>query len=316
MYRRKQARLLLSTSEERSWERTLLGCMALISPNDARSSASRSREKLRQWRSRRNLSLKSMASGNRTQEVWSALDTVTDPELDESVISLEFVTSVQIQHGNDVRIEFRLPTYWCAPNFAFLMASDMRDAVSNLTWVRSGSVKLLDHFSADFFNRGVEQRQDFRDAFPGETDGDLKTIRRKFLGQAFQRRQEMLIRYLLRARYDFSWIENASLRDLIEAPIDEEGNRLRNLYLFMWRRIHVRSAEENERAFTTEDLEPLKADEMSLYLRKISAARHNAEFNGVFCRSVLAAREGPRTAYINTSPATANTKTRLTNALL
>jgi metal-sulfur cluster biosynthetic enzyme len=257
-----------------------------------------------------------MSCNEQMNAVWSALEAVTDPEIDESVASLGFVTRVDIFEGENVSIEFRLQTYWCAPNFAFLMASDMRDAVSNLTWVRSVSVKLLDHFSADLINRGVEQRQDFRDAFPGETDGDLKTIRRKFLGQAFQRRQEMLIRYLLRARYDFSWIENASLRDLIEAPIDDEGNRLRNLYLFMWRRIHVRSAEENERAFTTEDLEPLKADEMSLYLRKISAARHNAEFNGVFCRSVLAAREGPRTAYINTSPATANTKTRLTNALL
>ena len=28
-----------------------------------------------------------MASGNQTKEVWSALDTVTDPELDQSVTS-------------------------------------------------------------------------------------------------------------------------------------------------------------------------------------------------------------------------------------
>ena len=132
-----------------------------------------------------------MASGNRTQEVWSALDTVTDPELDESVISLEFVTSVQIQHGNDVRIEFRLPTYWCAPNFAFLMASDMRDAVTEISWVRNVTVKLLDHFSAELINRGVALRQDFRDAFPGETDDDLSGIRKKFLGKAYERRQEL-----------------------------------------------------------------------------------------------------------------------------
>ena len=138
-----------------------------------------------------------MTTGTRTQEIWSALDTVTDPELDESVTSLEFITSVQIQDENNVRIEFRLPTYWCAPNFAFLMASDMRDAVTEISWVREVKVELLDHFSAELINRGVAFRQDFRDAFPGETDDDLSAIRKKFLGKAYERRQEMLIRHLL-----------------------------------------------------------------------------------------------------------------------
>jgi metal-sulfur cluster biosynthetic enzyme len=90
-----------------------------------------------------------MVDSNRTQDVWSALGTVTDPEIDESVTSLEFVTSVRIESGNKVHIEFRLPTYWCAPNFAFLMASDMRDAVAELPWVENVTVRLLDHFSAE-----------------------------------------------------------------------------------------------------------------------------------------------------------------------
>jgi metal-sulfur cluster biosynthetic enzyme len=222
--------------------------------------------------------------------VWSALDAITDPEIDESVTSLGFIAAVDIVEGDKVAIEFRLPTYWCAPNFAFLMASDMRDAVLNLSWVRNVSVKLRDHFCANLINRGVEQRQDFRDAFPGETDGDLDALRRKFLGQAFQRRQEMLIRYLLRAGYDSDWIRNVSLEDLLCAPVDAEGNRLRNLYLFMWRRIHANHAVEDKRAFTTENLEPLPPGQLNVYLRKISAARHNAEFNGVFCRSVLTVR--------------------------
>ena len=223
--------------------------------------------------------------------VWSALEAVTDPEIDEAVTSLGFVTAVNVVDGDKVAIEFRLPTYWCAPNFAFLMASDMRDGVSNLSWVRSVSVKLCDHFCANLINRGVEQRQDFRDAFPGETDGDLDALRRKFLGQAFQRRQEMLIRYLLRAGYDSDWIKDASVNDLMVAPLDEQGDRLRNLYLIMWRRIRRSSAVEHERAFTTENLEPLPPGQLNVYLRKISAARHNAEFNGVFCRSVLTMRK-------------------------
>src|ERR1700741_1929566 len=109
------------------------------------------------------------------EQVRAALDTVSDPEIDESVTTLEFISDLQVSDENDVSIEFRLPTYWCAPNFAFMMASDMRDAVREMDWVRSVSVKLLDHFSADLINRGVALKQDFRDAFPGETDDDFRT---------------------------------------------------------------------------------------------------------------------------------------------
>ncbi|PWT85171.1 MAG: hypothetical protein C5B58_03495, partial [Acidobacteria bacterium] len=104
-----------------------------------------------------------MSPFNRLDQIWSALESVTDPEIDESVVSLEFVSEVKIDENNRVQIEFRLPTYWCAPNFAFLMASDMRDAVSELDWVGEVSVRLVDHFSAELINRGVARKQDFRD---------------------------------------------------------------------------------------------------------------------------------------------------------
>jgi metal-sulfur cluster biosynthetic enzyme len=230
-----------------------------------------------------------MASGNRTQEVWSALDTVTDPELDESVTSLEFVTSVQIQDGNNVRIEFRLPTYWCAPNFAFLMASDMRDSVTEISWVQNVKVELLDHFSAELINRGVALRQDFRDAFPGETDDDLSAIRKKFLGKAYERRQELLIRHLLGNGYGPVWFARASLRELISLPLEAEGIGLRNLYVFSWRRIHAACAEESL-AFTTVDGTELDPTEFQNYLRRVTSVRRNAEFNAFICRGLLRAR--------------------------
>jgi metal-sulfur cluster biosynthetic enzyme len=70
---------------------------------------------------------------DRLEQVWAALNTVTDPEIDESVTALEFISSVRVSAEGEIAIEFRLPTYWCAPNFAFLMASDMRDAVAELS---------------------------------------------------------------------------------------------------------------------------------------------------------------------------------------
>jgi metal-sulfur cluster biosynthetic enzyme len=226
---------------------------------------------------------------DRIAEVWSALGTVTDPEIDESVTSLEFVTSVQIESGNGVRIEFRLPTYWCAPNFAFLMASDMRDAVADLPWVKEVEVELLDHFSADLINRAVAAKQAFRDAFPGETDDDLGAIRKKFLEKAFERRQEMLLRFLLASGYDAHWICRASWEELMGSQLSEEGNALRKLYAFIWRRIFAGLGDCNQ-AFTTVAGVPLEAGALPVYLRKVALVRRNAEFNGSICRGLLAAR--------------------------
>ena len=72
------------------------------------------------------------ADDERLAEVWARLDGVTDPELDESVVALNFVTEAIVDAANCVHVFFRLPTYWCAANFAFLMADDMRTAEENL----------------------------------------------------------------------------------------------------------------------------------------------------------------------------------------
>jgi metal-sulfur cluster biosynthetic enzyme len=226
---------------------------------------------------------------DRTEEVWSALSVVTDPEIDESVVSLDFVTDVKVASDSRVEIDFRLPTYWCAPNFAFLMASDMRDAVAALEWVTEVSVKLSDHFSADLINRSVALRQDFRDAFPGETDGDLSSIRRKFLGYAFERRQELLLRYLVAKGQTPDWFRRALLSELMALPLDPEGISLRNLYLFTMRRMIPGGLQESL-AFVTVNGESLEAQDFKAYLRQITGVRRTAEFNGFLCRSLLTER--------------------------
>jgi metal-sulfur cluster biosynthetic enzyme len=92
---------------------------------------------------------------DRHAEVWACLQGVTDPELDESVTELNFVTKVDVDPENRVHIEFRLPTYWCAANFSFLMADDMRRAVMALAWVKDVSVVLGEHMFADRINAGL-----------------------------------------------------------------------------------------------------------------------------------------------------------------
>jgi metal-sulfur cluster biosynthetic enzyme len=231
-----------------------------------------------------------MNQPDQVERVRAALDMVTDPEIDESVTSLEFVSCVEVSEDNEVCVEFRLPTFWCAPNFAFMMASDMRDAVREIGWVRRVSVRLLDHFSADLINRGVALNHDFRDAFPGETDDDLASVRLKFLGKAFERRQELLIRHLLGTGYKGEWITRVSLQDLMGLTLDSEGTRLRSVYIFAWRRLHPEWPEPSL-AFVSLRGDPLDPGELSSYLRKIGGVRRNAEYNGFICRSLLAERK-------------------------
>jgi hypothetical protein len=171
-----------------------------------------------------------------------------------------------------------------------MMASDMRDAVKEMDWVRSVSVKLLDHFSADLINRGVALKQDFRDAFPGETDDDLASVRLKFLGKAFERRQELLIRHLLGTGYKGEWMSQISLKDLMGLSLDSEGTRLRTLYIFAWRRLHPEWSEANL-AFVALSGDRLDPGQLPSYLRRIGGVRRNAEYNGFICRSLLAERK-------------------------
>src|ERR1700754_3167496 len=132
----------------------------------------------------------------RQAEVWGCLQAVMDPELDESVVDLNFVSRVDIDPANQVHIEFRLPTYWCAANFSFLMADDMRRAVGALDWVEHVSVVLGEHMYADKINAGLAKGLSFQETFGTEADGSLDDLRQTFLVKAFQRRQVALLNHL------------------------------------------------------------------------------------------------------------------------
>ena len=62
--------------------------------------------------------------------MWAALGTVLDPELDEPITDLDFVESCTVSEDGVATVGLRLPTFFCAPNFSFLMVADAYDAVS------------------------------------------------------------------------------------------------------------------------------------------------------------------------------------------
>src|ERR1700680_1380310 len=77
-------------------------------------------------------------------DIMTAIADVLDPELDEPLVKLGFIDRVQVEgaKGADVTITFKLPTFWCSPNFAYLMAHDLRSRVCAIAGVRSVHVAL------------------------------------------------------------------------------------------------------------------------------------------------------------------------------
>jgi metal-sulfur cluster biosynthetic enzyme len=112
-----------------------------------------------------------------TAAVWAALGTVRDPELDEPITTLGFVASCTVSSPGRAQVRLRLPTYFCAPNFAFLMVADAYDAVTEATGVRSAEVILDDHFASDAINAGVAARAGFVASFDGEAAAELDELR-------------------------------------------------------------------------------------------------------------------------------------------
>ena len=149
---------------------------------------------------------RSMTAAEARDQVWKTIRIVTDPELDESIVDLGFIQSLTIsqpppayssQNSFDVHLTFRLPTYWCAANFAFIMAEDLRERIAQLSWVNEVQVELADHFTASEINTGLATGKSFSESFPDEGGGDLKDLRKLFRLKAFQRRQYRLLRHLL-----------------------------------------------------------------------------------------------------------------------
>ena len=116
--------------------------------------------------------------------VYTALGTVRDPELDEPITTLGFVASCTVSADGQAQVRLRLPTYFCAPNFAFLMVADAYDAVTAVPGVTAAEVILDDHFASDAINAGVAARAGFVASFDGEAADELDDLRATFLRKA------------------------------------------------------------------------------------------------------------------------------------
>jgi metal-sulfur cluster biosynthetic enzyme len=227
----------------------------------------------------------------RVAQIWARLGEVTDPELDEPVTELGFIEEVAVDAAGGVAVGFRLPTYWCSPNFAYLIADDIARAVRALPWVRAVRPELRDHMSAEAVNRGVGEGLSFGEAFAEfAVEGDLEGLRETFRRKAFQRRQEALILALREAGLDAGAIVAVRLCDLDALALaTPEGERARLRYraILVERGLARRPGDP---ALVTVDGEPIAAAGLQAHLQGLRGVRINMEANGALCRGLLEAR--------------------------
>src|SRR6201988_5056109 len=201
---------------------------------------------------------------DRRAEVWDRLRGVIDPELDESVVDLGFVTYVDVEAGSKGRVGFPMPTYWCAANFSYLMADDRRLAIGALPWVGEVEVTIGEHMYAEKINEGLKRGLSFAEAFGDEADDDLGALRRTFLVKAFQRRQSALLDHLIAAGFSAAQGVDMSLEELSAAHLDDTGSALARRY---FERRGVVGEDEGGRGFVDAEGDRLQAETLGGYLR-------------------------------------------------
>lgn len=206
--------------------------------------------------------------------VLEALGTVYDPELDEPVTTLGFVSSVVVV-GGAVAVRLRLPTPQCAPNFAFLMAADASRAIWRVDGVESVDITLEDHYTGDEINATVNAGGSFGDAFPGETRGELDALRALFQRKALLARQSRLLSEVPRRLGD------------LEGP---DAERCREL-----RRALGIDASDDAAPFVTGDGVPVDPTDVR-FRRMASLTALSLETNGHMCRDLLRVRYGGEVA--------------------
>jgi metal-sulfur cluster biosynthetic enzyme len=216
-----------------------------------------------------------------TAQVLDALAGVRDPELDEPLTELGFVGQVTVD-GDAVAVSLRLPTYFCAPNFAFLMADDARAALAALDGVGEVRVVLEDHFASPEINAAVRDEQGFRGAFPDETEGGLESLRTLFHRKAFTARQGRICDGLLATGHELSELAAMRLADLAHDPDRERCVELR--------RSLGLPATEDSPAFLLGDGRSLDGPGLERQLRIARLIRVSLEGNAGLCRSLLKTR--------------------------
>ncbi|MDA3626627.1 iron-sulfur cluster assembly protein [Saccharopolyspora sp. WRP15-2] len=219
----------------------------------------------------------------------AALGEVLDPELDEPITDLGFVRSLDATADGVVTAHLRLPTSFCAPNFAYLMASDAKDVLSALPGVAAAEVLLDDHHDSELINRGLRADAGYRGTFGDEAEEDLEELRRTFRRKAHAAAMERCLGLLLKA--DPALAEE----DLVGVTIADLPATPATRSLLERRADLGLSTDPSSPVLVDDRGRPHPRDEVPFRLRFARAVRISIEGNAHFCRGLLRTRY-PETA--------------------
>jgi metal-sulfur cluster biosynthetic enzyme len=217
--------------------------------------------------------------------VWDALGTVLDPELDEPITELDFVASCTVSAEGVATVRLRLPTFFCAPNFSFLMVADAYDAVSAIPGVSRADVTLDDHHASAEINGGVAAQAGFVGSFGAEASAELDELRAMFLRKAALAGQDRVARPLVDAGVGPDELAELTLGAVPPSP---ELDRLRD------RRAALGMASDDHAPLLVHgDGSRVSSAQVPLHLRRARLQRIGIETNGEYCKSLLQTRYAP-----------------------
>jgi metal-sulfur cluster biosynthetic enzyme len=214
--------------------------------------------------------------------VWAALGTVLDPEIDEPITELDFVESCTVSEEGVAAVRLRLPTFFCAPNFSFLMVADAYDAVSAVEGVTRAEIVLDDHHASAEINGGVAAHAGFVATFAGEAEAELEELRAYFLEKAVLAGQDRVARPLADAGVGPEELAELTLGAV---PASPDLDRLRR------RRAALGLPAGGDAALLIHaDGSAVTAAQVPLHLRRARLTRLGMEANGDLCTSFLKTR--------------------------
>jgi metal-sulfur cluster biosynthetic enzyme len=221
------------------------------------------------------------------EDIRRALDSVIDPELDEPITDLGFIRSLQVQvdvDGASVEVHLRLPTSFCSPNFAYLMASDSKDAIAALPAVKHVLVELDDHHDSHLINAGLAADAGYRGTFLHEAEDSLEELRWTFRRKAHTAAMERCLTDLLRANPELAETEMGTVR-LGDLPTG------RNKDALLRRRLVLGLPEAADSiVLVNHDGDPYPPEAVPMALRRARSTRISIDGNAHFCRGLLRTR--------------------------
>jgi metal-sulfur cluster biosynthetic enzyme len=223
---------------------------------------------------------------DRRDTAYRALNAVSDPELDEPITTLGFVRSLEVTPEGNVEAHLRLPTSFCSPNFAYLMASDAKDALTQLEWTRRVVVELDDHHDSPIINAGLAADAGYRGTFGHEAEDSLDELRDTFRRKAHTAAMERCLTALIRAGHAPQSLASVTLAEL---PDDDATAAL------LRRRAALELPTSGDSLVLVDHAGRPPADPDQA-LRRARSTRISIDGNAHFCRGLLATRYGEEPA--------------------